>query len=77
MGKIKYLQKARRGHRIPWDGVTGSCDPPSLSTEIWPLVSGPLPEDHVVFTNEPSLQPSCKNNNHLYLIAMQVCFHLQ
>jgi hypothetical protein len=44
--------EARRGFQI---GVTGGC---KLSYKCWELNPGPMEEQSVSLTNEPSLQPS-------------------
>ena len=44
--------KARRGHWIPWTGVTEDC---KFLGGSWELNPGPLEEQAVFLTDEPSL----------------------
>jgi hypothetical protein len=56
---IAVFRHTRRGHQIPLqrasDPFTDSCE---LPCGCWELNSGPLEEQSVLLTTEPSLQPS-------------------
>jgi hypothetical protein len=55
---VAIFRHTRRGHQIP---ITDGCETPYSS---WDLNSGPLEEESVLLTTEPSLQPS---SNILYI----------
>ena len=46
-------EEARRGHWIPGTGVTNGCE---LPCGCWELTPGPLEEQSVILTTEPSRQ---------------------
>ena len=50
---IAFFRHTRRGHQTP---LTDGCEPPC---DCWELNSGPLEEQSVLLTAEPSLQPGC------------------
>jgi hypothetical protein len=47
-------QRPEEGSETPGTGVTGGCEPP---WGCWELNTGPLEEQPVLLTTEPSLQP--------------------
>jgi len=49
--RVAVFRHTRRGHWIP---ITDGCEPPC---GCWDLNSGPLEEQSVLLTAEPSLQP--------------------
>ena len=64
---IIYFQRPKRGHRIPWKWSTGVCKPPR---SCWELNPGPLKEQPVLLTTEPSLQPLI-----IFLCDLQYVYH--
>jgi hypothetical protein len=50
---LGVFRHTRRGHPEP---ITDGCEPPC---GCWELSSGPLEEQSVLLTAEPSLQPQC------------------
>jgi hypothetical protein len=50
---VAVFRDTRRGHQIP---ITDGCEPPC---GCWELNSGPLEEQSVLLTTEPSLHPQC------------------
>ena len=54
---VQYLQRPEEGIRSLGTGVTGGCE---LPCGCWELNPGPLEEQPVLVTTEPSLQPNLK-----------------
>ncbi|KAL6074356.1 hypothetical protein STEG23_012106, partial [Scotinomys teguina] len=51
---VSYVMQLRSSKRSPGTGVTDSCE---LPCGFWDLNPGPLEEQPVLLTAEPSLQP--------------------
>ena len=52
---VCVLPVETRGGGPPGAGITGDCE---LPDEYWDLNSGPLEEQHVLLTTEPSISPA-------------------
>lgn len=57
--KISGTHRAQKGIESPRTGLMGGCE---LSCGYWELNLGALQEQQVLLTDEPSLQPPCRNN---------------
>lgn len=56
--QAQWPKKSGEGVRFPGTGVTDDCEPLG---GFWDLNLGPLQEQNVLLTNEPSLQPEKEN----------------